>query len=145
MLPLVVQAFAHRARELRERPGPDADFRIRGDVGRMQRAEVGVERQTTGIRGAARFGVATCAVGRGGEITTALDGALIGLHGLQRTEREEQKRDATGRLTTDASLQTSLAGVFAAGAVRAGCGGNLIDAQKDGEAAGAAVAKLLGK
>jgi thioredoxin reductase (NADPH) len=57
----------------------------------------------------------------------------------------EVKRDSTGRLTTDASLQTSLAGVFAAGAVRAGCGGSLIDAQNDGVNAAVAAAKLLGK
>jgi thioredoxin reductase (NADPH) len=55
------------------------------------------------------------------------------------------KRNEAGRLTTDASLQTSLAGVFAAGAVRAGCGGSLIDAQNDGEKAAAAAAQLFGK
>jgi thioredoxin reductase (NADPH) len=55
------------------------------------------------------------------------------------------QRDAGGRLVTDASLQTALAGLCAAGVVRAGCGGNLIDAQKDGETAGAAAAKFLGR
>jgi thioredoxin reductase len=35
--------------------------------------------------------------------------------------------------------------VFAAGAVRAGCGGSLIDAQNDGVSAAVAAAKLLGK
>jgi thioredoxin reductase (NADPH) len=55
------------------------------------------------------------------------------------------KRDAGGRLAADGDLQTSLAGVFAAGVVRAGCGGMLADALADGEKAGAAAAKLLGK
>ena len=35
--------------------------------------------------------------------------------------------------------------VFAAGVVRAGCGGMLADALADGEKAGAAAAKMLGK
>ncbi len=83
--------------------------------------------------------------GKTSEIAASGVFAYVGLEPNVECVPAEIKRDATGRLTTDASLQTSLAGVFAAGAVRAGCGGNLIDAQKDGEAAGAAVAKLLGK
>jgi thioredoxin reductase (NADPH) len=55
------------------------------------------------------------------------------------------KREGDGRLTADDTLQTSLAGVFAAGVVRAGCGGMLADALADGEKAGAAAAKFLGK
>lgn len=43
------------------------------------------------------------------------------------------KRDASGRLVTDAELRSSLAGVFAVGAVRAGYGGDLVSAS--GEAA----------
>lgn len=53
-------------------------------------------------------------------------------------------RDAAGRLVADGH-QTALAGLFAAGAVRAGCGGDLIDAQNDGVAAAAAAAKFLGR
>jgi len=83
--------------------------------------------------------------GKTSEIAASGVFAYVGLEPNVECVPAEIKRDATGRLTTDASLQTSLAGVFAAGAVRAGCGGNLIDAQNDGEAAGAAVAKFLGK
>ncbi len=43
------------------------------------------------------------------------------------------RRDANGRLLTDAELRSSLAGVFAVGAVRAGYGGDLVSAS--GEAA----------
>ncbi|MBK8065369.1 MAG: NAD(P)/FAD-dependent oxidoreductase [Betaproteobacteria bacterium] len=44
-------------------------------------------------------------------------------------------RDAEGRLLTDAALQTSMPGVYAAGAVRAGYGGLLTHAMADGVAA----------
>ncbi len=71
--------------------------------------------------------------------------AYVGLEPNTECVPAEVKRDDSGRLVTDASLQTAMAGVFAAGVVRAGCGGNLIDALKDGEAAGAAAAKMLGR
>jgi thioredoxin reductase (NADPH) len=71
--------------------------------------------------------------------------AYVGLEPNIEFVPAEIKREANGRLVTDAALQTSLAGVFAAGAVRAGCGGMLADALADGEQAGAAAAKLLGK
>jgi thioredoxin reductase (NADPH) len=44
-------------------------------------------------------------------------------------------RDANGALVTDANLQTGLPGVFAAGAVRSGCGGLLSHAIAEGTAA----------
>jgi thioredoxin reductase (NADPH) len=71
--------------------------------------------------------------------------AYVGLEPNIEFVPAEVKRDEHGRLTTDASMQTSLAGVFAAGAVRAGCGGMLADALADGEKAAAAAAKSLGK
>ena len=71
--------------------------------------------------------------------------AYVGLEPNVEFVPAEIKREANGRLVTDAALQTSMAGVFAAGVVRAGCGGMLADALADGEQAGAAAAKLLGK
>ncbi len=71
--------------------------------------------------------------------------AYVGLEPNIEFVPAEIKREANGRLVTDAALQTSMAGVFAAGVVRAGCGGMLADALADGEKAGAAAAKLLGK
>ncbi|WPB55919.1 NAD(P)/FAD-dependent oxidoreductase [Xylophilus sp. GOD-11R] len=53
------------------------------------------------------------------------------------------ERDANGRIVTGPGLQTALPGVYAAGAVRAGCGGALADAVADGIAAArSAVARL---
>ena len=71
--------------------------------------------------------------------------AYVGLEPNVDFVPAEIKREAGGRLTTDDTLQTSLAGAFAAGVVRAGCGGMLADALADGEKAGAAAAKMLGK
>jgi thioredoxin reductase (NADPH) len=53
------------------------------------------------------------------------------------------KRDPTGHVVTDASLETSLRGVFAAGAVRSGYGGMLSDAVREGRAAGQTAAARL--
>ena len=48
----------------------------------------------------------------------------------------ELKRDAGGHLLTDARFETSLPGVFAAGAVRSGYAGTLTDAIREGRSAG---------
>jgi thioredoxin reductase (NADPH) len=52
-------------------------------------------------------------------------------------------RDANGAVVTDGSLQTALAGVWAAGAVRAGYSGLLTDAVKEAETAVAGALKRL--
>ncbi len=52
-------------------------------------------------------------------------------------------RDANDRLITDASLQTTVPGVFAAGAVRAGCGGLVTDAMADARQAAVAARAWL--
>lgn len=83
--------------------------------------------------------------GTSSELATSGFFAYVGLQPNAEFVPVDIARDADGRLTTNDSLQTSLDGVFAAGVVRAGCGGNLIDAQNDGEKAGAAAAKFLGK
>jgi thioredoxin reductase (NADPH) len=71
--------------------------------------------------------------------------AYIGLEPNSDFVPAEIKRDDGGRVITDDTWQTTLPGVFAAGVVRAGCGGDLIDALRDGEKAGAAAAKSLGR
>ena len=59
----------------------------------------------------------------------------IGLEPAGECAPPDVARDASGALVTDASLQTALPGVFAAGAVRAGYGGFLADAIAEGTAA----------
>ena len=71
--------------------------------------------------------------------------AYIGLEPACEFAPAEIGRDAGGRLLTDAALQTAVPGVFAAGAVRSGCGGLLTHAVADGIAAAkSAVARLRG-
>ena len=70
--------------------------------------------------------------------------AYIGLEPRCEFASPEIKRDANGCLMTDNSLQTALAGVYAAGAVRAGYGGLLTHAVAEGTAAARAVAARLG-
>ncbi len=53
------------------------------------------------------------------------------------------QRDPAGFLLTGAAMQTAMPGVFAAGAVRAGCGGMLTHAIAEGIAAAQAVQALL--
>ena len=57
----------------------------------------------------------------------------------------EIKRDAEGRIVTDTHFATALAGVFAAGAVRAGYAGRISDAMREGEAAAAAADAWLNR
>ncbi|VTU39493.1 NAD(P)/FAD-dependent oxidoreductase [Variovorax sp. PBL-E5] len=52
-------------------------------------------------------------------------------------------RDGRGAVVTAQNLETAMPGVFAAGAVRAGCGGSLAEAVADGEAAARAVVAQL--
>lgn len=54
----------------------------------------------------------------------------------------EVPRDAAGRIVADDAMATSLPGLFAAGAVRAGCGGTLVDALADGRKAGESAARF---
>ena len=83
--------------------------------------------------------------GTSSELATSGFFAYVGLAPNAEFVPADIARDKRGGLTTNDTLQTSLTGVFAAGVVRAGCGGNLIDAKNDGEKAGAAAAKFLGK
>lgn len=53
------------------------------------------------------------------------------------------RRDAHGCLVTDAELRTSLAGVFAVGALRSGYGGDLVSAAGEAALAAAVVARDL--
>ena len=52
-------------------------------------------------------------------------------------------RDAAGAIVTDASMQTAVAGIYAAGAVRAGYSGKLVDAVREAKEAAEAAARTL--
>jgi len=69
--------------------------------------------------------------------------AYVGLAPACEFVPAEVARDANGCLVTDAALQTAVAGVYAAGAVRAGYGGLLKHALAEGAAAAQAVRAAL--
>lgn len=62
----------------------------------------------------------------------------IGLDANAEMIGELAQRDARGFVITDANLETSTPGVFAAGAVRSGYSGRLVDAVEEGKAAATA-------
>lgn len=70
--------------------------------------------------------------------------AFVGLEPASAILPEGVKRDARGAVVTGAGYETGLPGLFAAGAVRSGCGGMLADAVADGEGAARAAAARLG-
>ncbi len=69
--------------------------------------------------------------------------AYVGLEPAVEFAPDAVKRDAAGRLQTDSGFQTAMAGVFAAGAVRAGYGGLLTHAMAEGIAAAKSAAALF--
>ena len=71
--------------------------------------------------------------GRSEELPCAGVFAYIGLEPNAEFLPDAVKRDDRGRVTTDDSLQTSLPGIYAIGAVRSGHGGALTDAIAEAE------------
>jgi thioredoxin reductase (NADPH) len=69
--------------------------------------------------------------GRSEELACAGVFAYIGLEPNNAFLPPQVARDATGRVITNAQLETALPGVWAAGAVRSGCGGTLDDAMDE--------------
>lgn len=61
--------------------------------------------------------------------------AYVGLEPNSAFVPREIERDAQGHIVTDAAFATTLSGVFAAGAVRAGYGGMVSDALREAQAA----------
>lgn len=83
------------------------------------------------------------AQGGAGEIPCAGFFAYVGLEPACAFVPDSVARDAGGRLLTDAGLKTTMPGIYAAGAVRSGYGGLLVQALAEGEAAAKAAAAAL--
>ena len=69
--------------------------------------------------------------------------AYIGLKPNSDFLPADIRRDASGFVTTGDTLETSVSGLWAVGAVRSGCGGSLDDAMADAKRAADAVAARL--
>ena len=78
------------------------------------------------------------------EITCTGFFAYVGLAPSCDFVPAEIKRDANGLLVTDDAMKTSMPGVYAAGAVRAGYGGMLTHAIAEGTAAAKSAKAALG-
>jgi thioredoxin reductase (NADPH) len=69
--------------------------------------------------------------------------AFVGLQPNSGLVPAQARRDERGALVTSSEFETSMPGVYAAGAVRAGCGPMIEDAMAEGEAAARAAAACL--
>jgi thioredoxin reductase (NADPH) len=68
---------------------------------------------------------------------------FIGLQPTTEFAGAEIKRDAAGLIVTDSSMQTSVPGIFAAGAARSGYSGRLLSAMGEGTVAALSAARHL--
>lgn len=82
--------------------------------------------------------------GRSEDIACAGLFAYIGLEPNAGFLSDAVKRDEQGRVIASDTLETAMPGVWAAGAVRSGCGGLLDDAIADGKKAAAEIRARLG-
>ncbi len=127
--------LVHRANRLRAKPAAvaraadDSKFRFRWEA---QVAEIVGTETVEGVR----------LVG-GEEI--ACTGAFVFIGSAPNTElaSAEVARDGEGALVVDGDLRTSQPGLYAAGAVRAGSGGQLLQVMADGVTAARTVARAL--
>lgn len=83
--------------------------------------------------------------GRSEDVACAGVFAYIGLAPNAEFVPASIRRDANGHLIAGDTLETAAPGVWAAGAVRSGCGGLLDDAIADGKKAAAGIKARLGK
>jgi len=94
-----------------------------------------IAEEITGRQGLEKVRIRNAVDGTRSEIPCAGFFAYVGLAPNSEFLPASITRDANGAVVTDASLQTGLAGVWAAGAVRAGYPGLLTDAAKEAETA----------
>lgn len=81
--------------------------------------------------------------GRNRELPCSAMFAYVGLEPSSGFLGDDVPRDEHGYVVTDASLETRVRGLFAAGVVRKGCGGLLSDAVDDGRVAAGSAIRLL--
>lgn len=144
---LVLAEFAERVFVVHRRDGFRAAQRFVDAVRVQPRIEVVPNTEVVAIEGddgVRRVRTRRTDTGAAGEI--ACDGVFVyvGLEPACEFVPAAAARDARGALVTDAQMQTTVPGIHAAGAVRAGCGGTLRDAIDDGEAAARHVLQRIG-
>lgn len=98
-----------------------------------------------GAQGVEQVAVRNTQTGGAAAIAAAGFFAYVGLAPNSAFLPAVVKRNELGQVATDNNFATTLAGVYAAGAVRAGYGGKLVDAVREAEAAATAVGASLGQ
>lgn len=132
--------LVYRGASLRARPRLVAALDGHANITRLANTEVEAI-----CGGASVEAVRLREAGRSRELACAGVFAYVGLEPNSACAPAEAARDPVGALITDASLQTAVPGLFAAGAVRAGYSGQLEDAAAEGVAAAtAAIAAVRG-
>ena len=127
--------LVHRGSSFRARPHFAEQVRGNGKITTLWNAEI---QEIAGGKMVERARIKH-ADGRIEDIPCAGVFAYVGLEPNTDFLPLEFKRDAAGFLVTDAHLQTSVPGVWAAGAVRSGCGGLISDAIAEAQQVAAAI------
>jgi thioredoxin reductase (NADPH) len=127
--------LVHRGSSFRARPHFVEQVKGNGKITTLWNAEV---QEIAGGKMVERARIRH-ADGRVEDIPCAGVFAYVGLEPNTDFLSPEFKRDASGFLVTDEHLQTSVPGVWAAGAVRSGCGGLISDAIGEARQVAAAI------
>ncbi|MEO8753802.1 MAG: FAD-dependent oxidoreductase [Casimicrobiaceae bacterium] len=132
--------LVHRGERFRARPDLVAAVRERDNIAPRFRTVV---EAILGNDMVGKVRVRDLAEGSTSEIPCTGFFAYVGMAPNTAFVPSEVNRDAQDRLVTDEALQTTMPGVFAAGAVRAGCGGLITDAIADAQRAASSVRAWL--
>jgi thioredoxin reductase (NADPH) len=127
--------LVHRGSQFRARPHFIEQVKSNGKITAMWNARL---EEIAGSKMVERARIKH-ADGRSDEIPCAGVFAYVGLEPNTGFLSPEYARDAAGFVTTDDKLETSIAGVWAAGAVRSGCGGLISDAMNEARLVAAAI------
>lgn len=132
--------IVHHGAQLKGRSDLAARIASHGNISTIPNAEL---ERIDGKDGVEQVTVRKLQDDRRIELPCAAVFAYVGLAPNSDYLPADIKRDSAGHVITDSSLETSVRGVFAAGAVRSGYGGALADAIREGRAAAQAVAARM--
>lgn len=141
---LVLSRYCARVRVLHRGAQPAARARWRRALCACDNVEITPHAEVTAIEGGDVVERVQARIG-GRDVTIECAGvfAYVGLVPASSFLPSTVARDGVGAVITDASLESTLPGVYAAGAVRAGYGGTLGDAADEADRAADAVLRRL--
>lgn len=142
---LVLAQYCQEVRLIHRDGAFSANGHFQQAVGAQPKIKTTFNAQVTAIGGSQMVEKVTLkhADGRSEDVACAGLFAYVGLAANAEFLPQSIQRDAAGRVATNDKLETALPGVWAAGAVRSGCGGLIIDAIADGKKAAVEVSARL--